>query len=174
MFEGNLIHVSRVPSKWPVSILSPSFVLYVRFGCCRSGAKSCPALCDPRDCSMPGSSGLHYLLEFPQVHIRCRWCHPTISSSVVPFSFCLTSFPASGSFSMCRLFPSGDLSVAASASASVLPMNSRGWFPLGLTGWISLLSKGLLRVFSSTTVQNISSLLLSFLYGLELLAKCKS
>ena len=152
MFEGNLIHVSRVPSKWPVSILSPSFVLYVRFGCCRSGAKSCPALCDPRDCSMPGSSGLHYLLEFAQIHIRCWWCHPTISSSVVPFSFCLTSFPASGSFPMSQFFASGGQSIGVSALSSVLPMNIQGWFPLGLTGWISLLSKGLSRVFSSTTV----------------------
>ena len=77
-------------------------------------------------------------------------CHPTISSSVVPFSSCFQSFPASGSFPMSHLFASG--SQILGASASVLPVNIQGWFPLGLTGLISLLSKGLLRVFSSTTV----------------------
>ena len=82
-----------------------------------------------------------------------RWCHPTISSSVVPFSFCLQSFPASGSFPMSGLFASGGQSIGASASASVLPMNIQDWFPLGWTGWISLQSKGLSRVFSNTTVQ---------------------
>ena len=81
-----------------------------------------------------------------------RWCHPIISSSVVPFS-CLQSFPASGSFSMSQLFESGGQSIGASASASVLPMNIQDWFPLGLTGLISLQSKGLWRVFSNTTVQ---------------------
>ena len=81
------------------------------------------------------------------------WCHPTISSSVITFSSCLQSFPASGSFQMSQFFPSGGRSIGASASASVLPMNIQGWFPLGLTGLISLQSKGLSRVFSSTTVQ---------------------
>ena len=79
-----------------------------------------------------------------------RWCHPTISSSDIPFS-CPQSFPASGSFPMSRLFTSGGQSIGT--SASVLPMNIQGWFPLGLTGWISLLSKGLSRVFSNTTVR---------------------
>ena len=81
------------------------------------------------------------------------WCHPTISSSVVPFSSCLQSFPASGSFPMSQFFASGGQSIRASASASVLPMNIQGWFPLGLTDLISLLSKGLSRVFSSTTIR---------------------
>ena len=83
-----------------------------------------------------------------------QWCHPTISSSVVPFSSCLQSFPASGSFQMSQLFASGGQSIGISASTSVLPMNIQDWFPLGWTGWISLQSKGLSRVFSSTTVQN--------------------
>ena len=78
-----------------------------------------------------------------------RWCHPTISSSVVPFSFCLQAFPVSGSFPMSQFFASGGQSIGA--SASVLPMTIQDWFPLGLTGWISLQSKGLLRVFSNTT-----------------------
>ena len=82
-----------------------------------------------------------------------RWCQPTISSSVIPFSSCLQFFQASGSFQMSQFFTSGDQSVAVSASASVLPMNSQDWFPLGWTGWISLQSKGLSRVFSNTTVQ---------------------
>ena len=81
-----------------------------------------------------------------------RWCHPTISSSVIPFSH-LQSFPASGSFPMSQLFASGVQSIGVSASASVLPMNTQDWSPLGWTSWISLQSKGLSRVFSNTTVQ---------------------
>ena len=82
-----------------------------------------------------------------------RWCHPTISSSLVPFSSCPQSFPASGSFQMCQLFASGDQRIGVSASTSVLPMNTQDWSPLRWTGWISLQSKGLSRVFSNTTVQ---------------------
>ena len=81
------------------------------------------------------------------------WCHPTISSSVVPFSSCPQSFPASGSFPMNQLFASGGQSIRVSASTSVLPMNTQDWSPWGWTGWISLQSKGLSRVFSNTTVQ---------------------
>ena len=77
------------------------------------------------------------------------WCHPTISSSVVPFSSSLQSFPASGSFQMSQFFTSGGQSIAVPASASVLPMNIQDWFPLGWTHWISLQSKGLSRVFSN-------------------------
>ena len=93
------------------------------------------------------------------------WCHPTISFSVIPFSSHLKSFPASGSFQMSQFFTSGGQSIRVSASASVLPMNIQYWFPLGLTGWISLQSKGLLRVFSNTTVQKHNSSELSFLYS---------
>ena len=80
------------------------------------------------------------------------WCHPTISSSVIPFSSCLQSFPASESFPMSQFFTSGGQSIGASATAWVLPMKIQDWFPLGLTGLI-LQSKGLSRVFSNTTVQ---------------------
>ena len=82
-----------------------------------------------------------------------RRCHPTISSSVIPFSFCPQSFPASGSFPMSQLFISGGQSIGVSASTSVLPMNTQNWSPLGWTGWISLQSNGLSRVFSNTTLQ---------------------
>ena len=82
-----------------------------------------------------------------------RWCHPTISSSVIPFSSCLQSFPASGSFPVSQFFASGGQSIGVSASTSVLPMNIQDWSPLEWTGWISLQSKGLSRVFSNTTVQ---------------------
>ena len=82
-----------------------------------------------------------------------RWCHPAISSSVVPFSSCPQSLPASGSFPMSQLFTGGGQSIGVSASASVLPMNTQDWSPLGGTGWISLQSKGLPRVFSNTVVQ---------------------
>ena len=94
-----------------------------------------------------------------------RWYHPTISSSVVPFSSFPQSFPASGSFPMRWLFASGGQSIGASAWASDLPMNIQDWFPLGWTGWIFLQSKGLSRVFSNTTVQSINSSVLSPFYG---------
>ena len=82
-----------------------------------------------------------------------QWCHPTISSSVVPFSSCPQSFPASGSFQMSQLFASDGQSIGVSASTSVLPVNTQDWSPVGWTGWISLQSKGLSRVFSNTTGQ---------------------
>ena len=85
--------------------------------------------------------------------------HPTISSSVIPFSSCPQSFPASGSFQMSQLFTSSGQSIGASALASVLPMNTQDWSPLGWTGWISLQSKGLSRVFSNTIVQKHKSVL---------------
>ena len=92
----------------------------------------------------------------PQVYsnsyLSSWWCHPTISSSVVPFS-CPQSFPTSGSFQMSQFFASGGQGIRVSASTSVLPMNIQDWPPLGWTGWISLQSKGLSRVFSNTTVQ---------------------
>ena len=94
-----------------------------------------------------------------------RWCHPTILSSVVPFSFHLQSFPASGSFPMSQFFTSGGQSIGVSASALVLPMNTQDWSPLGWTGWISLQSKGLSRVFSNTTVKSINSSVLSLLHS---------
>ena len=93
----------------------------------------------------------------PRVHPNpcpsSQWCHPTISSSIVPFSSCPQSFPASGSFQMSQLFASGGQSIGVSASTSVLPMNIQDWFPLWLTGLISLQSKGRSRVLSNTTVQ---------------------
>ena len=93
----------------------------------------------------------------PEVHPNpCPlswWCHPTISSSVILFSSCPQSFPASGSSQMSQLFISGGQSIGVSASTFVLPKNIQDWFPLGWTGWISLQSKGLSRVFSITTVQ---------------------
>ena len=82
-----------------------------------------------------------------------RWCHPTISSSVSPFSACPQSFPGSGSFQKSQFFATGGQSIGGSASASILPMNIQDWSPLGWTGWISLQFKGLSRVFSNTTVQ---------------------
>ena len=90
------------------------------------------------------------------------WCHPTISSSVIPFFFHLQSFPASGFFPMNQFFTSGGQNIGVSASASVLPVNIQDWFPLGLTGLISLQCKELWRVFSNT---NVSSSALRFLYG---------
>ena len=106
----------------------------------------------------------------PRVHSDSRplsqWCHPAISSSVIPFSSCPQSLPASESFQMSQFFVSGVQSIGVSASESVLPMNIQDWFPLGLTGLISLQSKGLSRVFSNTTqFKSIRFSALSFLYG---------
>ena len=157
---------------------------------CCSVVKSHSTLCNSMDCSTPSLLLLHYLLKFAQTHVQhsrapcpspiagvypnpspsSQWCHPTISSSVIPFSSCPQSFPASGSFPMSQLFTSGGQSVGVSASVSVLPMNTQDWSPLGWTGWISLQSKGLSRVFSNITVQNINSLVLSFLYSPTLMS----
>ena len=116
------------------------------------------------DCSPPA--------PFPSLYWVCSdscplswWCSSTISSSVMPFSFCPQSFPAWGSSSVSRPFPPRGQRVGISASASVLPMNIQDWFPLRLTGLISLQSKGSSRVFYSTTVWNIHSYVLSLLYG---------
>ena len=103
----------------------------------------------------------------PRVHPNpcpsSRWCHPAISSSVVPFSSCPQSLLASGSFPLSQLFAWGGQNIGVSASTLVIPMNTQDWSPLGWTGWISLRSKGLSRVFSNTTVQKHQSAL-SFLY----------
>ena len=98
------------------------------------------------------------------------WCHPTISSSLVPFSSCPKSFPASGSFQMSQLFTWGGQSIGVSGSTSVLPVNTQDWSPLGWTGWISLQSKGLSRVFYKSQFKNISSSALSFLYSPTLIS----
>ena len=120
-----------------------------------SVVQSCLTLFNPMDCCMPGFPVHHQLLDGACSN-SCplsQWCHTTISSSVIPFSSCIQSFPASGSFPMSQFFTSGGQIIGVLASASVFPMNIRDWFPLGLIGLISLLSKGLSRVFSNTTVQ---------------------
>ena len=120
---------------------------------CCSVTQLCPSLCGPH--------GLHHARlpcpsPTPGAHSNScpssQWCYPTISSSVIPFSY-PQPFPASGTFLMSWLFGSGALSIGASSQASVLPNNIQGWFPLGWTGLTSLQSKGLSRVFSNTTVQ---------------------
>ena len=121
--------------------------------CYFSVAKSCPTLCDPMNYSIPGFPVFTISLSLLNSCLLSQWCHPTISSSVSPFSSCPQSFPASESFPVSQFFASGGQSIAASASASVVPMNIQGWFSLGLTGLISLQPKGLSRVFSDTTVQ---------------------
>ena len=132
---------------------------------CCSYTKSCLTLCDLTDCSTPGFPVLHHIQEFAQTHVH--WVGDAIqpSHSVTPFSSCLQSFPALGSFLMSHLFASGGHCIGASASVSVLPINIQGWFPLGLTDLIYLLSKGLSSVFSNTTIQKLNSLVLSLLYS---------
>ena len=139
-----------------------SLVISVHFS---SVAQSCPTLCDAINRSIPRPPCPS---PTPGVHTNpcplSQWCHPTISSSVVPFSSCPQSFPASGSFQMSQLFVSGGQSIGVSTSTSVLPVNTQELYPSGWTGWISLQSKGLSRVFSNTTVQSINISSLSFLY----------
>ena len=121
--------------------------------CCCSVTQLCLALCDPMDGSTPGFPVLHHLLsllKLMSLESVMPSRHPILCH---PFSSCSQSFPASRSFPMSHLFASGDRSIGAWASASVLPVNIQDWFPLGWTGWISLQSKGLSRVFSNTTVQ---------------------
>ena len=115
---------------------------------CSSVAKSCWTLCNPR-LPCPSLSPGVYSDSCP----LSQWCHPTISSSVSPFSSCPQSFPASGSFPVSQFFASTGQNTGASASASVSPVNIQGWFPLGLMGLVSLQSKGLSSVFSNITIQ---------------------
>ena len=100
---------------------------------------------------------------YPNSCLLSRWCHPTISPSVIPFSSCLQSFPTSESFQTSQFFASGGQSIGVSASATVLPVNTQDWSPLGWTSWISLQSKWLSRVF--TQFKSINSSALSFLYS---------
>ena len=121
--------------------------------CCScSAAQSCLTLTLGRQHASPPcpspTPGVH-----PNSCPSSRWCHPAISFSVVPFSSCPQSLPASRSFPMSQLFAWGGQSIGVSASTSVLPMNTQDWSPLGWTGWIALQSKRLSRVFSNTTVQ---------------------
>ena len=144
LFQGELFHTEHVIPllwSWGARSLMPEFI---------SSATLCNPCLQLARPPWPSST--------PWVHSKymgflCQWCHPTISSSIVPFSSCLQSFPASGSFPMSQFFASGGQSIGVSASASVFPMNIQDWFPLGWTGWISLKSKGLSRVFTNTTVQ---------------------
>ena len=142
--------------------------LFVSFG----GCSSCHVVCLPQDTVVVFSRSVisdsswphglqHVRLSCPSPSPRVcsnscllsQWCHPTISLSVARFSSCPQSVTASGSFPISWFYALGSQSIRASASASVVPMNIQDWFPLGLTGLISLLSKGLLRVFSSTTIR---------------------
>ena len=113
-----------------------------------------PTLCDPMNHNMPGLPVHHQLPEFTQTQVHwLMWCHPAISSSIIPFSSCPQSLPALESFPMSQLFAWGGQSTGVSALASFLPKKSQGWSPSEWTGWIPLQSKGLSRVFSNTTVQ---------------------
>ena len=117
-----------------------------------SVAQSCPTFATPWTAESQASLSITTPGVYSNSCPLSQWCHQTISSSVVPFSSCLQSFPASESFQMSEFFSSGGQSIGVSASASVLPMNNQDQSPLGWTGWLSLQSKGHLRVFSNTTV----------------------
>ena len=140
-------------------MVSPSLVTLSKFSCSLPEVFCCSVvqlLSCVRLFATPRTAALQASLSPGACSDSCPlswWCHPTISSSVISFSSCLQSFPASGSFQMSQFFASGGQSIGASGWASVLLMNIQDWFPLGWTGWISLQSKGLSRVFSNITVQ---------------------
>ena len=136
-----------------------------RFGQFSSVAQLCLTLCDPMNCSMPGLPVHHQLPEFTHTHPLSRWCHPTISSSAVPFSSCPQSFPALEPFQMSQLFTLGGQSIGVSASTSVLPMNTQDLSPLGWTGWISLQFRGSQESSPAPYFKSISSSVLCFLYS---------
>ena len=122
--------------------------------------------------STPGFPVNHQLPKLTQtrVHLSSQWCHPTISTSVIPFSSCLQSFPASGSFPMSQLFTSGGQNIGVSASVSVLPMNIQGWFPLGPTGWIFLNNRINTWIFDddwNVTLMGQNNFLFEFWTGLN-------
>ena len=120
-----------------------------------SVTQSCPTLCNPMNHSTPGLPDHYQLPEFTEIPCPLsRWCHPAISSSVIPFSSCPQSLPASESFPMSQFFAWGGQSTGVLPLASFLPKKSQGWSPSECIGWISLQSKGLSKVFSNTTVQN--------------------
>ena len=127
--------------------------------------QSYPTLCDPMDwrnrfpCPSPTPG------DYPNSCPSHRWCHPTISSSVMPFTSHFQSFPESGSFPVSQFFTSGGQSIGVSASASVLTMNFQDWFPLGLTGWVSSQSRDSQKSSPTPQFRSINSLVLSFLYG---------
>ena len=134
--------------------MSSNFLLHTRLGSFNSVQFSCSVMSNSLRPREPQHARPLCPSPTPGVHPDpCPLSHPTISSSVVPFSSCPQSFPASGSFQMSLLFTSGGQSIGDSASTSVLPMNTQDWSPLGWTGWISLQCTGLSRVFSNTTVQ---------------------
>ena len=153
--SGILLHISTLLESFPIWVTTDYWVEFTVM-CSQavsSVAQSCPTL-RPHElqhtrppCPSP-TPGVH-----PNPRPLSQWCHPAISSSVVPFSSCPESLPASGSFPVSQIFTWGGQSTGVSASASVLPVNTQDWSPLEWTGWISLQSKGLSRVFSNTTVQ---------------------
>ena len=158
----NFVSSDRPHIPWEKSLVflfnpRPTFSVPVQFN---SVAQSCPTLCAPwfitrqAFLSIINSRSSFKLMSIKSLMpTRWTWVCPAISSSVIPFSSCAQSLPASGSFPVGQLFAWGGQSIGVSASASVLPMNTQGWSPTGWTGWISLQSKGLSRVFSNTTVQ---------------------
>ena len=143
----------KVLKEKPVLKQDTLLLYYLQFS---AVAQSCPTLCNAMNCSTRGFPVHHQLPDLTQLSNSCPsnwWYHPAISSSVVPFSSCPQSLPASESFPMRQLFTWGGQGIGVSALASFLSTNTQDWSPLEWTGWISLQSKGLSRVFSNTTVQ---------------------
>ena len=154
-------HSLRKPTRnWRHHVMSFSSVQF------SSVALSCLTFCDSTDCRTPGLPVHHQLPEFTQTHVhRSWWCHLAISYSVIPFSSCPQSLPASESFPMSQLFSWSGQSIGISALASVLPLNTQDWSPLEWTGWISLQSKGSQESSPVPQFKSINSLALRFLHS---------
>ena len=153
-------------SIWISSFMTCLFKYFVHFSTCSVQfslvAQSCPTLWShERQHARPPS--ITSSQRPPKPMSSSRWCHPTISSPVIPFSSCPQSFPASESFQVSQLFTSGGQSIGVSASTSVLPMNTQDWSPLGWTGWISCSPKDSQELPPTPQFKNINSLVLSFL-----------
>ena len=146
-----------LPNNWNSVIKFSNECPYLPKGKNKTKQFSCSVMSDSLQPNEPQHARPPCPSPTPRIHPNpcplSQWCHPTISFSVIPFSSCPQSFPASGSFQMSQLFASGGQSIGISASTSVRPMNTQDWSPLGWAGWISLQCKGLSRVFSNTTVQ---------------------
>ena len=150
LFLSRFFLPSKIPSSYSWWYNDCSF--FIILCCCCSVTQLYLTLCNPTGCSKPGSSVLHYLLKFTQIHVYWVVMLSNHLSLCCPFLLLPSVFPSIRVFSVSRLFASGGQSIGASASASILPTNIQGWFPLGSTGLISLQSKELSRVFSSTAV----------------------
>ena len=167
MYTCIKVHTNHILLNWWLPLTSYIKCIMFMAHCCCSVTQLFPTLCNSMDCSTPGFPVHHQLPELAQTRPLSRWCHPVISSSIVPFSSCLQSCPASGSFPRSQFFASGGQSIGA--SASVFPMNIQDWFPLGLTVWSPCSPWNSKDSSPAPEFKSINSLVLRLLYDPTLL-----